>query len=493
MNHPLLGRTGLSLAAGLLAILMLLSAFGCASGTPGSTATTESTSVEESETEAPRRESDLEAMDYGGYGFVFADDEVDDKSHEYPEVFAEDASASDPVEAAVYQRNHIIMEKYNVSLISNFEINIYNSLKANEEITDAIMHGPYQLKSTMQEGMLYDLKQLGHIFRFDESWWMGSISDGIAVNNRLYIMSGDLNIRSLASLNVMFFNKDVLETYNKGTDLYQMVEDKTWTFENMNALAKRVSDGGINGVFDENGRYGHAHNSVAVIGFFYGADCRFLTKNEEGELESEFGSERQIAVLTDIVEMLNDPTLTLYGEKYKNLYDNARVWVPQNAFAENRALFQTGLMGHGLVMRKIEPGYGILPMPLYDEAQEHYNTCLHGNSSFIAIPYNVSDPERSARILEDMAFYATDTIRTAYIDVLVKEKISQDDSSKRMVDILYENVTFDLGYFGIGTMDGDLRGMADRNDTNFTSFFDEKAGMWNRLLQAYLRPFQSEQ
>jgi len=488
MNHKHFFRTAL---AGLIALLMLLTAIGC-SNTPGQTTGTTDTAGDT--TDAPETElkqSNVEAVDYNGYGFVFADTELESGSryiHRFNEIFG-DSTSSDPVDLAVYKRNSIIQEKYNVELISNIEINVYNSLKAHEQIMDAMIKGPYEVKSAMQEGLRY-YRNSADNFNFEESWWMKSIADAISFGDRIFQMPCDANIRALASGNVIFFNKVVLEDYCKGTNLYSMVDNNEWTLEVMETLSKQVSDGGVNGVFDENGRYGSAINNFGIIALYYASDCRFLTKDEDGELVGEFGSDRQITVLSKIVEYLNDPTINFYSEKYKDLYDNARSLLTQEMFEDNRTLFVCDLLGRGNLMRTVESEYGILPVPKFDSTQEKYITYLHGNSSFMSIPFNVIDIDCSSRILEDMAFYSTDTVREAYIEILVKSKIMQEDEdAKRMVDLIYSNITFDMGYFGIGSMDADLRSMADKNDTNFTSFFDEKAGMWNRLLTTYLRPF----
>ena len=94
------------------------------------------------------------------------------------------------------------------------------------------------------------------------------------------------------------------------------------------------------GVWDEKDSYGLAFNNFALISFFFSSGCRFITKDDSGGLTYDFGSDRQIEVLTKTVNFLNDQTMTLYGERYADKYqENGRVYVLTDAFKENRALF----------------------------------------------------------------------------------------------------------------------------------------------------------
>lgn len=136
---------------------------GCTRG-----GSTPSGSSGEGSTSAPETSdgSAVPAHDYGGYGFSFADTEATGaKSHFFAEISA-DPSDTDTIPASVYKRNERLVSKYNIKLRSNFEINLYNSLTAGEDIVDAVIYDPYALKGVMQEGLLVDLNTLNY-FSFD--------------------------------------------------------------------------------------------------------------------------------------------------------------------------------------------------------------------------------------------------------------------------------------------------------------------------------------
>ena len=460
---------------------------GCTRG-----GSTPSGSSGEGSTSAPETSdgSAVPAHDYGGYGFSFADTEATGaKSHFFAEISA-DPSDTDTIPASVYKRNERLVSKYNIKLRSNFEINLYSSLTAGEDIVDAVIYDPYALKGVMQDGLLVDLNTLDY-FSFDSDWWMKGIAESVSIKDKLYMMTGSANIRTLGSTQALFFNKTVAEDRIPGTDIYKLVDDGEWTLDKMLELAASAGADNGDGVWDEKDSYGLAFNNFALISFFFSSGCRFITKDDSGELTYDFGSDRQIEVLTKTVNFLNDQTMTLYGERYADKYqENGRVYVLTDAFKENRALFINNLVSNGILLRNMETEYGVVPQPKYDTAQKDYVTFLHGNASYFAVPLTAPDKDCSARIIEDMAYYSRDTVRNAYIEIVVKQKYAVDGAdSARMLDIVYGNVIFDMGYFAIGSIDGTLRKMADNNDTGFSSMFATNINQWERLLNNYFRPY----
>ena len=61
-------------------------------------------------------------------------------------------------------------------------------------------------------------------------------------------------------------------------------------------------------------------------------------------------------------------------------------------------------------LRESEYGFGILPYPMYDEAQNEYNNLIStGLVPTASIPYNNKELERTGATLEAMAYYSVDT------------------------------------------------------------------------------------
>ena len=67
-------------------------------------------------------------------------------------------------------------------------------------------------------------------------------------------------------------------------------------------------------------------------------------------------------------------------------------------------------------------------------------------STTITIPVSVSDTDRISRIVEDMAAVSAKIVRPAYYDVTLQVKLTRDEKSAEMLDLIFSNRVFDLGW-----------------------------------------------
>ena len=128
--------------------------------------------------------------------------------------------------------------------------------------------------------------------------------------------------------------------------------------------------------------------------------------------------------------------------------------------------------------------FGILPMPKYDETQENYTSFLHGAAGVFCVPITNNNEDKSGRIAEDLARYSHDTVKPAYIDVLIKSKIGRDADSARMIDIIHQNVVVDFGLM-ITSIDSDVRRLIDSNNADFSSTFAKREKSYEKAISAY--------
>jgi hypothetical protein len=86
-------------------------------------------------------------------------------------------------------------------------------------------------------------------------------------------------------------------------------------------------------------------------------------------------------------------------------------------------------------------------MKIYDEAQESYDT-YGGNSPYLlSIPITVNDLTRTGMIIEAMSAYSAETVVSTYYDIMLKTKLSRDEESKAMLDLIFKNIAYDFSYF----------------------------------------------
>ena len=140
-------------------------------------------------------------------------------------------------------------------------------------------------------------------------------------------------------------------------------------------------------------------------------------------------------------------------------------------FQEGRTLLASFALTNLNGLRDCEYGFGILPYPLFNEAQPEYNnlisTVLVPTAS---VPGNSVDPEMTGAALEAMAYYSVDTLTTAYYDNALKSRYIRDEESGEMLDILFATRVYDLGFiFNWGGSGDIINNMYKKKQTDIVS------------------------
>lgn len=115
-------------------------------------------------------------------------------------------------------------------------------------------------------------------------------------------------------------------------------------------------------------------------------------------------------------------------------------------FPGNQALFWSELVHWSKLLRSMDSEFGILPAPKLDESQDGYYQNVYADALCMVIPVTgVDHIERTGIILEALNAESYVITIPAYYDIMLKTKISRDDESGEMLDIMFENRVYDLG------------------------------------------------
>jgi hypothetical protein len=132
---------------------------------------------------------------------------------------------------------------------------------------------------------------------------------------------------------------------------------------------------------------------------------------------------------------------------YANVWDDA--YNPM--FSEGRVLFMITSMYRCILFREMQADFGILPLPKYNDAQQNYYSWMTDHTGAICIPYTCSDPEITSAVMEALfeeSFYA---LSGAYRDKTIKYQSTRDDESVDMLEIIFNNTVYDIGFiYNIG-------------------------------------------
>ena len=94
-----------------------------------------------------------------------------------------------------------------------------------------------------------------------------------------------------------------------------------------------------------------------------------------------------------------------------------------------------------------ETDYGIIPYPKWDTKQESYYTMVDGGHDTMGkFPCRLRIPEFVGIVTEALCAESYKRAIPAYYDVALKVKGTRDETSIKILDLLFENPRFDFGY-----------------------------------------------
>ncbi len=162
------------------------------------------------------------------------------------------------------------------------------------------------------------------------------------------------------------------------------------------------------------------------------------------------------------------------------------VEIGEKTFSEGRCLFLMGTMNNVASMRDMETDFGILPIPKADEGQDNYYSYANTwAASCAAVPILVKDIEKSTILMEELAYQSRRYYTPAYYEISLKTKISRDEESAAMLDLIYERRTVDMGnLFSVGGVMSGLSNLIFPTGQNtFASFLQTREKMVHKDME----------
>ena len=386
---------------------------------------------------------------------------------------------------AVTKRNDEILKKYGVAIVGHPVADVQSELK--EDITsnlctyDAALPFMPAAANLAQEGYVWDLNEFSDYLHFDQPWWDQSATESLSIGGKLYFNTGDISIMPKIVSTAITFNKEMLKKNFPDVDLYQMVKDKTWTFDKMIEMSRKVTaetDGDASARTYKD-TWGLSASYGDVAGFFIGAGKNYVVKDSDDLPVVALNNTASITVLQKILENLQLKDEWCFHCNTVN--DGSNIWVVSlDVFGQNRALFRTSAFSAIKKLRAYDDAqeFGIVPYPLVTEEQDDYYTFCSAKYAYAAvIPTSLqgTDAEFSAFMLEVMAFGGMKHITPAYYETTLKYRDLRDDESGEMLDLVFGNVVYDLGViYEFGGVSSMIQDMMGANSTDVVSTYDAK-------------------
>lgn len=429
----------------LLAVLMLAALLaGCAES--GGDEQTEATTPAGEETNVLDL---LEVPDkkYDGKEFMFLTRDAAEWTT--VDIYSEELT-SDPINDAVYRRNDAIQTKYDVVILETQTMtaaaDLEKDIKGGSGEYQAIVQklGDCALIST--KGYLQNLREVPHM-DLDKTWWDQKALEGLSIGNKVYFATGDLLTSDNDGTFIVMFNKSIAED-NGLEDIYELVNNKQWTFQKMYDMSTiAVKDLNGNGKMEHDADVlGTATTSNSGYCMMYAAGIVITAKNENDVPEYVLDTERAVDAIPLSYQIIGDKNMALNMNSAggsTDVVENGKM-----CFGNGHALFFQECMQCVIRLRSYDVEFGVVPFPMFNEAQGEYYSHMNEVGGMVCIPTSVVDQELEdvGAIIETMAAYSVDTLTPAYYDISLISKSTRDEESRPMIELILANRIYDLGY-----------------------------------------------
>ncbi len=408
---------------------------------------------------------DLEVADYDGYNFriLIRPNKTKDQYHE--------EDSDDPVESAVYKRNKVVEEMYNIEISatessnSGYETDALTSILAGDDAYDIIFPHTGAAFTYAVQDALVNINDVSTI-HLEQPWWSQDIRDSFDINGNLFVIDGDISMHRLEYAMCMYFNKRIFDEL--GIEYpYDLVEDGEWTFDEFEDIVKQgAKDLNGDGVMTpEADQYGYvAREWQTPIAIIYTGGQRIYSKNEEGIPELTLNTTKTIDIYDTFFDLCDhESTFLLLTDEPKN-------YTGPSIFQEGRTMFYDGNLGEAKSLRSMQDDFGILPIPKY-EYDDKYATVVNGHAHVAIMPVTVEDYEKTGSIIEALCAIGSRDVLPAFYDVSLKTKFTRDNESEEMLDIIRDSIIYDLGYCSGGTFEFIGKNLARSATHDFSSMY----------------------
>ena len=440
---------------------------------------TEETAAEETPDETPL--DTLEIRDFGGSDFTIIAQSTAGRQNFYIE-----DKDGDVMNDAVRARDLLTEDRLGVVLNcvaledrGQVARDVQNVVKAGDEAYHLILNSLSDGINTLTtSGALYDLTALPFL-RLEDAHWNESMAKNMRIYGKQYFSTGSVSLQYYVTPTVMVFNKRLAEDYGF-TDINEIVLEGKWTADRLAETAGAISsDVDGDGDMDTDDLWGLAMEGTLGNSLFMAAG---LNTVEEKDGEYFLTLDSQAAV--DLVEKC----ASLFGDRTRFFNDPDGSGSCVKIFRDSRALLLDCTVLTVIGLRDMEDDFGIIPTPKYTEDVPYYYTaCNTWLPSGAAVPLNCSDPDRTGLVTETIAAASYGLLTPAVYDVTLQGKVSRDEASGAMLDLIYAHTAFDLNtILNFGDTSILLRRCVLGEQENYVSTYAKTKKMAEKTLQKFV-------
>ncbi len=365
------------------------------------------------------------------------------------EVYAESMN-TEVVNDAVWMRNNQLKETYNFNISQTLEADVGAKAQAGyaagEDNFDLVLYKISQVQAHATTGFLEDLNAVPYV-DFNQDCWNGYANFQLTIGGKLYYTVSDFLLSDKNRTYLNIYNRELARNEGLGY-LEDLVTSGDWTMETAQRIVRQTSKevDGLDGHSSDDsfGLVMDSYNAFAA--FSYGGGMRISKRDSDGMITLSKVTSTTTDILDKVIALTCDTNTSMFCNDYKNDWA-----IANNTFYAGRALISTTFPSvfETSMNEKCTFEYGFLPFPMYDENQKVYYTVPDTSHSVLfAIPHFVQDKAFAGFCLEALSEVSTETTLHAFYEVKCKSQDSYDLRCAQMLDLIFENVVYDVALVG---------------------------------------------
>jgi len=432
-------------------------------------------------------QDDLPEISMNGYVFRMFSRQLDPMT--FRGIINPEEITGEMLNDALYERNRRIEERFGMTFTEVVRDNsdaVRNAIRAGSDDYDMVTTRIPAAFQYAHEGLLYSIEVLPHI-DLSKPYWDQSLNPSLTIANKRYFAIGATNLVTYDFTDCLLFNKKLFT--DLGLDYpYALVEDGKWTFDRFNEMARAaVKDINGDGIFNADDSYGFVGPAKNILSTFVISAGNLSIQKDPDDIPyfAIPGNEKYISAFQKAFDIIYDDNVW-----FKTNTDENVDQVGMQIFESGRSAFAYSTFFFVTQLRGMEADFGILPFPKLDESQDRYYSRVSFTDLF-TVPVTNTNLEYTSIIAEALACESARSILPVYYDVSLRTKISRDDDSQDMLDIIFNNRVIDMGdtIFAAQTRDSVFNVMLQRGDRDLVSRIERMENNVNRELDKIIEAF----
>ncbi len=335
-------------------------------------------------------------------------------------------------------------------------------------------------------GQIMDYKDLPHV-DLSKPYWDASVNNELMLGDMRYAAIGDLSISTHDLTYILLFNKNTVTEHGMENP-YELVSSGKWTVDTMATMMETATmDTNGDGQWTRDDTYGYAAASKMTLpSFWVGAGFQTMALDDTGTPKLYINEEAFVNFFEKVFQITYDN-----GAKYNGSDRDGTSDVPEASrelFQEGKLLFIDCSLFWVGALRDMEMDFGIIPYPKRDESQANY----HARVSYYmppVLPATNQNLDMTGAVLELTNYLAKQEVTPAYYDVMLKGKVSRDEESVAMLDLIFANRVIDLGdtLYCAEIRDGFMASLYANNQRDLVSTYTKQEKVLNKKIQQLMK------